>query len=71
MGNQDKYKYDFKKEDAVRWLTKSVQYNAPVQTVINSEIPLNVDYEKNQAAFGFFCRAYFLVFSEESQELGL
>ena len=65
------YDFDFKKEDAVRWLKNSIKNGVSLQKTIDSEIPESQNKEKYDAAFGFFCRVNFLAFSEETQDMDL
>lgn len=71
MGNTEKYKYTFTKQDACRWLKRAIKHEISIQKSIRSEFPNTDEFEKYEAAFGFFCRAYFLMFSDENQELEL
>ena len=53
--NHDEYKYNFKKSDAVKWLTNSIKMRTSIYNTIKCETK---DEEEFTAAFSFFCRAY-------------
>ena len=57
----DKYQWDFRKSDAVRWIKLSLTKDISIRNAINLDLG-DATKEKQDDAFGYFCRAYNITF---------